>query len=60
MPMPEYKNLDESELEIADHYFETGNFDALAKLQELSASRSGKSIKVTPQMILEQHTVKNN
>lgn len=60
MPMPEYKNLTASELEWADHYFETGNFDSLAKLQELSASRSGKNIKVSPHMVLEQHTVKES
>lgn len=58
MTMPQYKNLNKSELEMADHYFETGNFNALATLQELSASRSGKNIKVSPHMVLEQHTVK--
>lgn len=58
--MPEYKNLTESELELADHYFETGNFNALATLQELSASRSGKSIKVSAHKVLEQHTVKKD
>lgn len=58
MTMPEYKNLNESELLQADHYFETGNFKALARLRKLSAERGGECTKnISEHTILETHTV---
>lgn len=59
MVMKEYENLNESELVWADHCFESGNFDELAKLLELSAERAGKVIKVSSSSVLVQHTVKD-
>lgn len=59
MTMREYENLTESELAWADHCFESGNFDELARLQELSAARSGKKISVSPSSVLAQHTVQD-
>ncbi len=41
MTHPDYRNLTKSELEIADHYFESGNFSELQRMKELSASRVG-------------------
>ena len=32
MTMPEYENLTKEELEFADHYFESGNFEGMARL----------------------------
>lgn len=40
--LPEYRNLTESELVMADHYAEIGDFNALARFQRLSAEREGK------------------
>lgn len=57
--MDQYKNLTQEELEWADHCFESGNFEQLAKLQEISASRSGRNIRVSPSTILEQHIKRN-
>lgn len=42
MPLPEYKNLTESELIWADHCAETGNVEGLRGCQRLSASREGR------------------
>lgn len=44
MPLPEYKNLTQSELEMADHYAEIGDMSVLRQYQQLSASREGGSI----------------
>ena len=41
MPLPEYKNLTEDELSMADHYAEIGDFGALRGFQRLSAEREG-------------------
>jgi hypothetical protein len=58
--MSEYKNLTKDELELADHYFETGNFAELAKFQVLSAKRGG-DVNHNPDesTILSTHTIKN-
>lgn len=60
MAMKEYENLTEDEMVWADHCFESGNFEALAKLQELSAERAGKIIKVLPGNVLKQHTIQES
>lgn len=44
MALPEYENLNQDELEWADHYAEIGDMTALRRLQETSASRGDKSI----------------
>ena len=59
MTMKEYENLTDSELAWADHCFESGTFEALAKLQELSAERAGVKRKVLPGNVLAQHTIKH-
>lgn len=58
--MSEYENLTKDELNLADHYFETGNFEGLSKFQVLSAKRGGV-IDHNPDQstILSSHTVKN-
>lgn len=58
--MPEYENLTKEELEFADHYFESGNFEGLAKMQKLSAERAGKGTKhISPNTVLSDHIVKD-
>lgn len=59
MVMNAYKNLTPDELKWADHCFESGNTEALAKLQELSASREGNKISVSPSQVLAMHIVDN-
>ncbi len=44
MALSEYKNLTESELEMADHYAEIGDRSALHQLQRLSATRGGGGV----------------
>ncbi len=44
MALPEYRNLTESELKMADHYAEIGDRSALHQLQRLSATRGGAGI----------------
>lgn len=39
MALPEYRKLNADELEMADHYAETGNFSGLRRMQAISASR---------------------
>lgn len=59
--MPEYENLTKDELEFADHYFESGNFNALAKLQKISAERGNKPTgNISAHTILKSHTIKNS
>jgi len=41
--MNEYKNLSTSELEMADHYCETGNRAGLRHMQEVSKNRETDS-----------------
>jgi hypothetical protein len=61
MTMPEYENLNKDELALADHYFETGNFADLAKLQKLSAERGGQPTNsISANTILNTHTIRNN
>jgi len=43
MALPEYKNLTQSELEMADHYAEIGDMSTLRKFQEISANREEKT-----------------
>ena len=58
MAMKEYENLTEDELEWADHCFESGNFDGLAKMQKVSAERAGKSTgHINSNTMLTCHTV---
>lgn len=60
MAMSEYENLTKSELEMADHYFESGNFDGLANMQKLSAERAGISTKnISSNTVLSDHIVKD-
>ena len=47
MCLPEYKNLTQSELEMADHYAEIGDMSALRRYQEISASREGRPVNKT-------------
>lgn len=42
MTLHEYKNLTQSELEMADHYAEIGDASALRRYQKLSADRENK------------------
>lgn len=42
MALNQFKNLTKDELVFADHYAETGNWSALAKMRELSESREPK------------------
>ena len=42
-PHPDYKNLNELDLEYADHYFETGNTACLRQLKEKSKRREKRS-----------------
>ena len=59
MTMPEYENLTKDELKLADHYFESGNFQDLAKLQKLSAKRGGQTTSnISTHTILKTHTKK--
>lgn len=41
MPLPEYENLTQSELEMADHFAEIGDMSALREYQRISAKRGG-------------------
>ncbi len=44
MALPEYENLTESELEMADHYAEIGDRAALHQMQRRSATRGGAEV----------------
>ena len=43
MTLPEYQNLTQEELELADHYAESGNTAGLRAMQRKSAARGGHS-----------------
>ena len=42
MTQQAYRNLSQGELDMADHYAETGNCAGLRRMQELSASKEGR------------------
>lgn len=44
MSLPEYKNLTQSELEMADHFAEIGDMNALRQYQQISAAREGQPV----------------
>jgi hypothetical protein len=59
MAMEEYNHLTKDELEWADHCFDSGNFEGLAKMQKISAERAGKSTShINSYSILTSHTIK--
>lgn len=60
MVMKAYENLTEEDLVFADHYFESGNFEALAKLQKVSAKRGNKPTDhINASTILNDHVVQD-